>query len=111
MHPAFQFNSATGRLQADGREHPLQGAPVEAQHNLLRGVPRYAEEQGTITSFCHLLSLVHLLLLCSFEFPLADLHLVFPITGKRLATTPPPSALPPASILAALPSIGGVSVP
>ena len=30
-------------------KHPLQSAPVEAQHNLLRGVPRYAGEQGTIT--------------------------------------------------------------
>ena len=48
-HTAFQFNSATGRLQASGWEHPPQGAPVEAQHNLLHGVPRYAGEQGTIT--------------------------------------------------------------
>ncbi len=49
-HTAFQFNSATGRLQASGWEHPPQGAPVEAQHNLLHGVPRYAGEQGTIPS-------------------------------------------------------------
>ena len=33
----------------DGK-HPLRGAPVEAQHNLLHGVPRYAGEQGTIPS-------------------------------------------------------------
>jgi hypothetical protein len=59
----------------------------------------------------HLLSLVDLLILCSFGSPLADLHLVFSITEKHLATTPPPSALPPAGILAALASIGGVSVP
>jgi hypothetical protein len=32
------------------KKHPFQSAPVEAQHNLLRGVPRYAGEQGTITS-------------------------------------------------------------
>ncbi len=31
-------------------KHPSQGAPVEAQHNLLRGVPRYAGEHGSITS-------------------------------------------------------------
>jgi hypothetical protein len=59
----------------------------------------------------HLLSQVHLFFLCSFESPLADLHRVFPITGKRLITTPPPSALPPVGILTALTSIGGVSVP
>ncbi len=33
----------------DGK-HPLRGAPVEAQHNLLHGVPRYAGEQGPIPS-------------------------------------------------------------
>jgi hypothetical protein len=32
------------------KRHPFQSAPVEAQHNLLRGVPRYAGEQGTIPS-------------------------------------------------------------
>src|SRR5436305_2740070 len=87
MHPAFQFNPATERLQVDGCLHPSQGAPVEAQHNLLRGVPR------------------------SFGSPLADLHHVSPITEELSITTPPPSALPPASILAALASSGGVSVP
>ncbi len=33
--------------------------------------------------FRHLRSLVHLLILCSFESPLADLHLVFPIEHWR----------------------------
>ncbi len=42
---------------------------------------------------------------------LADLDHVLPITGRRWATTPPPPALPPAGILAALTSTGGVSVP
>ena len=42
---------------------------------------------------------------------LADLRPVPPITGRHLATTPPPSALPPAGILASLASIGDVSVP
>jgi hypothetical protein len=31
-------------------ELPFQSAPVEAQHNLLCGVPRFAGEQGPITS-------------------------------------------------------------
>ena len=30
--------------------HPFQSAPVEAQRNLLHGVPRYAGEQGPTTS-------------------------------------------------------------
>jgi hypothetical protein len=34
------------------------------------------------------------------ERPLADLHLVRPITGQHLATTPPPPSLPRAGILA-----------
>ena len=33
---------------------------------------------------------------------LADLHLVFPITEKRLVNTPPPPSVPPAGILASL---------
>ena len=52
--------------------------------------------------FCHLLSLVRLLVLCSFESPLADLHPVSPITEEYLITTPPPSSLPHAGILAPL---------
>jgi hypothetical protein len=49
-HTAFQFDPATEKLQADGCFHPSQDAPVEAQHNLLCGVPRCAGEHGSITS-------------------------------------------------------------
>jgi hypothetical protein len=62
-------------------------------------------------SFRHVLSLVHPFLLSSGSFRLSDLHHVLPITERRWLTQPPLPALPPAGILAALTSTGGVSVP
>ena len=38
--------------------HPFQSAPVEAQHNLLRRVPRYAGEQGPTTSSVGIVNLM-----------------------------------------------------
>jgi len=88
-------------ISIPGRTSWSTAQPVAWGPPLCRGTrPHY--------SFRHLLSLVCLLVLCSFGSPLADLHPVLPITGRHLATTPPPSALPPAGILAALASSGGV---
>ena len=60
--------------------------------------PSFAFSGSSISSLFRLLSL-------------ADLHHVLPITARRWATMPPLPALPPAGILAALTSAGGVSVP
>jgi hypothetical protein len=108
-HPAFQFNSVTSRLQANGTPIPERTSRSTAQP--VAWGPPLCRRTRPHYFFRHLLSLAHLLILCSFESPLADLHHVSPITEEHLITTPPPPALPPAGILAALVSTGGVSVP
>jgi len=114
MHSAFRYSDKTllRVLQCELMDSvkPLERTSESTAKPVAESPPAMPENKALLlflsfafssTSISSLLKLLSL----------ANLHHVLPITERRWATTSPLPALSPAGILAALTSIGDVSIP